>query len=360
MSFGTRLKSARVMQSMTQAELAEKVSVEKMSISKYENDRMLPSAKTMILLAEALHVSLDYFINEKLEVKLESEPVFRMDSKEKTVPGYEIDRVKAQMEKELAPYQEILTIYGDAADFQKNESLRVFVHSNRDIEAVAKRVRAQWNLGDVPISNLIETVELNGFKILSIDKPSENCKEKYEAVSFLNEKSGPVIGLCPSSSRKRQRFSLAHELGHYFLRNPEKSKVEGKWDPETRANTFAAALLMPEDDFRKTVGTVRPSFFADELHSYSERYGVSAPSILFRMKNLQIINEEQYAKLKKAITVQTPVKKILREKDKTTEKPAMMKNYVFQALTKGMISERKAGELLGIDIDMSTILRGTI
>ena len=51
----------------------------------------------------------------------------------------------------------------------------------------------------------------------------------------------------------RQRFTIAHELGHYFLhkegvklcRTDGNSRVVSYLDPEWQANTFASALLMP-------------------------------------------------------------------------------------------------------------------
>lgn len=61
-----------------------------------------------------------------------------------------------------------------------------------------------------------------------------------------------------------QRFSIAHELGHYFLEgHPEAVIVEGKHESnagfastskyEREADTFAAALLMPEDLFKSAM-----------------------------------------------------------------------------------------------------------
>lgn len=62
-----------------------------------------------------------------------------------------------------------------------------------------------------------------------------------------------------------QRFSIAHELGHYFIPgHPEAVLVNGSHESnagftctsryEREADTFAAALLMPEDLFRKAMG----------------------------------------------------------------------------------------------------------
>jgi Zn-dependent peptidase ImmA (M78 family) len=59
------------------------------------------------------------------------------------------------------------------------------------------------------------------------------------------------------TSPLRDRFTIAHELGHYFLHsNQGESPIiatrQGSSRIEWEANWFAAALLMPSDAFRKS------------------------------------------------------------------------------------------------------------
>ena len=58
------------------------------------------------------------------------------------------------------------------------------------------------------------------------------------------------------TSPARDRFTIAHELGHYFLhsaqgRTPIVARRNGSGTAETEANYFAAALLMPEGEVKK-------------------------------------------------------------------------------------------------------------
>lgn len=78
-----------------------------------------------------------------------------------------------------------------------------------------------------------------------------------------------TIFLSPHTSLKRDRFTIAHELGHLFLHlSAIKEENSGnimratRWvdqdDPsqqraEWEANWFAAAFLMPREEFSKTV-----------------------------------------------------------------------------------------------------------
>ena len=50
----------------------------------------------------------------------------------------------------------------------------------------------------------------------------------------------------------RHRFTLCHEVGHYFLHQPDsvsfaRGKIPRYRDPEWQANTFAAELMAPYD-----------------------------------------------------------------------------------------------------------------
>lgn len=88
---------------------------------------------------------------------------------------------------------------------------------------------------------------------------------------------------------RRQRFTLAHELGHFFLhrwqcqdftdtvffRNDEISPMEAE------ANQFAAELLMPEEEFKRYLDEV-----SSKVEDLAEYFGVSALAVRVRAKRL--------------------------------------------------------------------------
>ena len=87
----------------------------------------------------------------------------------------------------------------------------------------------------------------------------------------------------------RQRYTIAHELGHFclhrhfkhvfedkiFFRGGESSKME--W----QANDFASAILMPEHEFRDTLKEGKRKI--DEL---AKKFQVSTLALRIRAKNL--------------------------------------------------------------------------
>jgi transcriptional regulator with XRE-family HTH domain len=56
-TFGERLRKARTAGGLTQSALVKRSGIPKPTLSRYENDHVLPSLATLARLAEALHVS---------------------------------------------------------------------------------------------------------------------------------------------------------------------------------------------------------------------------------------------------------------------------------------------------------------
>ena len=116
-----------------------------------------------------------------------------------------------------------------------------------------------------------------------------------EVSGMLVKRAGyddPEILLNAGDSRNRQRFTCAHELGHYTKRT--QAGDDGPWeyvdhrdalstrgrDPdEIYANQFAAALLMPAPAVRSLAGTL-------VLPTLAYEFGVSADAMSFRLQNL--------------------------------------------------------------------------
>lgn len=83
----------------------------------------------------------------------------------------------------------------------------------------------------------------------------------------------------------RDRFTIAHEIGHYFMhgqdnvrlaRLGELKTVQAYRDPEWQANTFAAELLMPIYLIDKE----------DSCFEIAEKFGVSLSAAEIRLKKI--------------------------------------------------------------------------
>lgn len=105
-----------------------------------------------------------------------------------------------------------------------------------------------------------------------------------------------IIYSTTNYSKGRIRFTQAHEFGHYLLhRNDQHTVFQCSeadmyaWDAdesniEKEADEFAAAFLMPTDDFRIQVENQKPSF--DLLSHCANRYDVSLSAAMLKWVEL--------------------------------------------------------------------------
>ncbi len=111
--------------------------------------------------------------------------------------------------------------------------------------------------------------------------------------------SDPEITLNARDSRNRQRFTCAHELGHYVKRTATSDDTDweyvdrrdsltsrGTEPEEVYANQFAAALLMPADLVREYHKMYEHSPATPAALAYD--FGVSADAMNFRLDNLRL------------------------------------------------------------------------
>jgi len=94
-----------------------------------------------------------------------------------------------------------------------------------------------------------------------------------------------------SSNRERQRFSAAHELGHWMYDRGkisfscQEAQFVEKWfqhDPESRANKFAGDLLLPVSLFKPIASTFNAIDF-DTVRSLAKVFTTSLTSTAIRL-----------------------------------------------------------------------------
>lgn len=117
----------------------------------------------------------------------------------------------------------------------------------------------------------------------------------------------------------RQHFTIAHELYHLFFDEnptPHLCSSNGKTKAEKAADAFASALLMPLDGILKVLpsnAVKEKNVTLTQVINMEQYFGVSRQSILYRLKNLDLITQ---SKLDSFLLV--PVKESARRYGYTT------------------------------------------
>jgi Zn-dependent peptidase ImmA (M78 family) len=333
MVVGARLKMARKMAGMSQQDLGEKVGVSRMAVSKYERDQITPDSQNLIKLAQALGVNVEYLLRP-IEVTL-AEPIFRkrvrLGKKEQAAI---IERTRDWIER----YLDIESLFGESPEFHPPQ-INLQVASLDDVERAALDLRHEWDLGVDSIDNVMETLEMEGIKVHIIEGADE-----FDALTIWVNQSLPVIVVKDGVPGDRQRFNLAHELGHLLL------EIDGNVDEESAANRFAGAFLAPRPAVYEELGHHRQTLNMRELHLLKHKYGLSMQAWIYRAKDLGIISESRCRQL--FITFRQ--RDWHREEpgdEYPPERPHRMRQMVLRALAENVISPMRAEEILGAPLE---------
>ena len=154
----------------------------------------------------------------------------------------------------------------------------------------------------VSVNDILKKAEESGFyidnslNIKEIISSFEDIEIKYDTMDIAKSGSLSCVDgkwiMCINSSHnpKRQRFTMAHELGHYilhrgkniefvdttFFRSDEMDSIE------YIANEFASRLLMPEDKLRKLIDEDR----IKNIGELASRFDVSSAAMKYRVISL--------------------------------------------------------------------------
>lgn len=329
MVIGERLKMARKMAGMSQQELGEEAGVSRMSISKYERDINVPRSQVLINLAKALDVKIEYLLRP-VEVSL-SEPMFR---KRSTLSKKREKEIRERTRDWIERYLQVEALFEDSPVYAKPE-ISFEVKSLDDVEKVAVQLRQAWELGLDPIDNLVEVLEDRGIKVWDIDEEADH----FDALVFWVNDNAPVIVVKQDIHGDRQRFDLAHELGHILL------DVDDSLDEEKAAHRFAGAFLVPRPKVFEELGEHRQQLGVKELLILKQKYGLSMQAWIYRAKDLGIISQSKRKQMfialrKRGWRVEEPGAQV------EAEESHRMKQLILRALAEEVISRPRAEELM--------------
>lgn len=336
--FSIRLHRARKAAGLSLRDLGERVGVSHAAIKKYEDGVAMPSSDILIALSRALKVRTEYFFRpdsvalQGIEYRKRSSlPKKRLDA----ITHEIIDQIERRIELEnLFPQSPVKS-------FEMIDGIVDHLSSVDQIEEVAECVRSAWCLGLDPIPDLIDVLETNGIRVFMIDADAEN---KFDGLA-ARVNGMPIVVVGRHWPGDRQRFTLAHELGHLIL----EGRLADDLDEEMACNRFAGAFLFPQASVLQELGQHRNAIELKELGLLKEEFGLSMAGILYRARDLGVITpayREEQAKLFR-------FKGWFRKEpgdDYPSEKAHLFEQLVFHALAEEYIGESKAAELMNMPL----------
>ena len=337
---GERLKQARLGAGLSMEALVAKMDhfLTKQAISKYETGKSVPGSEVLVRLADALGVKTSYFMQEP-KVKVE----FIAYRKHSRLPKAEANRLQVQITDHLEHYCWLASLFPVDGKLERRATVGVpkarQAKSVDDVEKIAKELREDWKIGLDPIENLAETLEDHAAAVLALDADERfDGHSAWATILGDDGRKVPVLVTNAAMSGDRQRFNLAHELGHLVIKQKQTK------EDEEIAHRFAAAFLVPDEAAYKELGRSRSRIEFDELLLLKHKYGLSMQAWLRRAKDLGIISPSWY---KNTVVIFRKRKWHRQEPGKQVapEQPLRFKQLVLRAMAEGIISRERAEEL---------------
>lgn len=338
---GARIKQARLAAGLSLRDLAKEAGLSAMAISKYEREQTKPSSEVLLRLSKALGVRVEHFFRQA-HVELEGVNY----RKHPQLPKRDEQRVLADVVEQLERWAELESIIPSSwpKAFEIPAGLPGKIETMDEIETCAKQVRKAWNLGLDPIRDLIEEMEAEGIKIVLIDYDAE---KRFDGLS-ARVGGVPVIVVSRDWPGDRQRFTLAHELGHLVLHGRLADEAANKGE-EKACDRFAGAFLVPDEAVFGALGKRRKWLEPRELYLLKHEWGLSMNAWLYRAIDLGIVNGTTAGKLWGFFT-RHGWRKNEPGDPYPNERTERFDQLVYRALAEELIGEAKAAELLGLKI----------
>jgi Zn-dependent peptidase ImmA (M78 family)/DNA-binding XRE family transcriptional regulator len=293
-----RLRDARKAKQMTQGHLGEMIGVTRQSISAYEAGEKSPDSETFTRIVDVLEQPPSFFTTDNLGFLGEERPRFFRKCGPETLRKNEACEILGRW------FVQIVKYFDEYVNFPAVDILEATPRNNteryslEEIESVAEACRQSWGLGVGPISNVLSLLESKGIVICRYEMENE----KIDAFSFWNGNRPFIFMASDKESVTRHRYDLAHELGHLILHKwveMEELKVPKILKCiEAEADTFAGAFLLPQRSFPNEVYTSRLDAFIE----LKKHWRVSIQSMIYRCRDLDIIDDDQFTNLYKQIS----------------------------------------------------------
>jgi Zn-dependent peptidase ImmA (M78 family)/DNA-binding XRE family transcriptional regulator len=364
-----KLYIARRASGMSQEEVADLIGVSRPTISQIEAGKRGISSLEMAKLAKLYGRSLASFF-EDVEQEDPLIMLFRATSlrpeDQQVIKDFEqLCRTYADLENLLELNNEVLL--PDYSEIGEPRNKMEAIHQG---EQVASSERHRLGIGDDPIRDVFELFDTQGVRLFV--RPLQDTS--ISGIFLYNRNIGPCMLINGAEHHNRLAFNAAHEYAHVLLDRKLQahastaSRFLGDTDShgellEIRANSFAAAFLLPKDGIlqfllnRGKIYQHRDALDVVDILSLQRAFGVSYQAALYRLQNLNWLSRSKREEMAHHSPHRLAQALGLLNEDEIVQEDRPVQNYspryiylVLEAYRREKISLGKLAELLSIDI----------
>lgn len=272
---------ARQLAGLRKSQLAERIEMSPASVTGWESGAKQPNRATVAKLSLALKVEPQFFAGGAPAVI--DKPNFRSL---RSTPQIAQDEAEAYGRL----VAEISGLLDSAVEFPVPTLPDVPVDPDERLntpEQAAQIARRHFGVGPGPIQHVVRLAEKAGVVVV-FSEPGVASIDAYSMHTAVR----PIIILNPvKDDYYRQRFDVAHEVGHLIMHHD--AEPGGKL-AEEQANRFAAEFLMPADQIQSSLPASTAGRAWAVLAALKEHWGVSLAALLYRARTLGVMGDVSY------------------------------------------------------------------
>lgn len=392
---GGRLRAAREAAALTQEQVAVRMGFSRATVAQIELGNRPVSSDELERLAGLYGRGLEEFLADDFA---EDEAVAALFRAQGTASGAELQAAVGAcllLGRELSHLEQLLGLDRGAmvAPSYPAPTPRNRWEAVEQGGSLAQAERLRLGLGDAPVGSMTQILENQGVRT-----GMRRLGEDISGVTLQHPSAGTMVLVNEDEAPQRQRFSWTHEYAHVLVDRNRRGMVSRASERdnllEVRANAFAATFLLPEPGVRaflQRLGKGRPSRIHAELFDeatatavdarteagsqriqilevveLAHHFGVSRIAALYRLRNLRLISEIEFAELAAAdektgcqiARVLQLAEALPESRDELRRRLVMLAS---EALRRGEISRAKFGELAeaaGRDAGEAELLAG--
>jgi XRE family transcriptional regulator, fatty acid utilization regulator len=346
---GQRVKLAREDANLSQDELASQLGLnDRQTLSNIEAGKRKLTAEELIKLIQALGKELEYFTDT---FSLIGEGAFSWRAVG-AVPA-SLDEFEAKAGKWIGTFRRLGEIKGETFSALSQQLTLAERSSFEEAQAAGEALVADWELGEVPATNLGKLVEDRlKMLVLYVDAPSGISGAACQLPQFN------TILINRREPDGRRNYDFAHEIFHILTWNAmpprtydQADKIEGTKVKriEQLANNFAAALLMPSANLKLRWEKRGDQDLHNWLNETASEFQVTSDALYWRLRQLSWLTPAVSLKINRDRLTWNG-----RSPSAQTLPKLFSHRFVERmhwALDRGELSVRRAAELLDCTVE---------
>lgn len=345
------LMRLRKLNKLTQQDLADAAGISRVAYRNLEKGNAEPRSSTLQALAKALNASVMDLMTPQPELKSLRYRANKEMTEQERAQG---QQVVARTGNWLFDFNELEDVLG-----RKKVSRLKRASKRTKPETAAAELRKEL-LGQNStcdcVPDICELLENAGIKIFL----SDFKVSKLFGLSIGEADGGPAMAINAGSKIpvERQIFSIAHELGHLVLHQDTygKDSDELSDNQEREADAFAAAFLMPQEQFINEWNENRGLHWVDAVLKTKRHFKVSYQAVIHQLIDLGKAEDKiAYGKFRAGYEERYGKKLHWKEEPRPLDSFDLIEDrfatLVRDALDQELITISRAAEILGTRIE---------